>query len=106
MRHVLSSSVVVLLVAAGVAYAQTAPRSLTAIPIPTLGGYATEVTGLNESGQVVGRSLLENHNAYHAFFWSQARGTIDLGTLGGPSSSANAINATGLVVGWADTSDT
>ncbi len=68
------------------------------------GGTASEATGINASGQVVGYADTSDGN-YHAFLYSN--GTMaDLGTLpGGTASEATGINASGQVVGYADTSD-
>jgi probable HAF family extracellular repeat protein len=68
--------------------------------IGTLGGMS-EAYGINDIGDVVGRSAVPS-GAMHAFLYSGGVMT-DIGTLGGPSSEAYAINDWGQVVGMADT---
>ena len=67
----------------------------------TLGGTASNPTGINDSGQVVGSSTTAG-NQTHAVIWNSGVPT-DLGTLGGTTSSAAGINASGQVVGWSAT---
>ena len=83
---------------------------------------ASVATALNDSGQVVGYSNVNDvNNDAHAFSWTAAGGMVDLGTLGGSQSfpgadvtgsdpaacvteyGAQAINGNGDVVGRADT---
>jgi probable HAF family extracellular repeat protein len=68
----------------------------------TLGGPASFAMGLNNAGQVVGYSYLNDGPETHAFLW-QAGVLTDLGTLGGGrgSSRAFAVSDTGRVVGEA-----
>jgi probable HAF family extracellular repeat protein len=66
-------------------------------------GDSIVVTGINNSGQVVGDSETAS-GAYHAFEWDSSHGMQDLGTLGGTAvngiaSQATAINDSGQVVG-------
>jgi probable HAF family extracellular repeat protein len=68
--------------------------------IGTLGGFS-EAWGINDSGQIVGRSALSSGGSYHAFLWTQGTGMQDLGTLGGDSSQARGINANSYIVGSA-----
>ena len=74
----------------------------------TLGGDSSSASGINDSGQVVGSSLITGNTATHAFRTSANRpinlATDDLGTLGGNFSSAVGINGTGQVVGFSTTS--
>jgi probable HAF family extracellular repeat protein len=62
----------------------------------TLGGLQSYGMGLNDAGEVVGRSNVAS--AYHAFLY-RAGTMMDLGTLGGPYSEAFGINDAGQVVG-------
>ena len=71
------------------------------VDIGTLGGAVGTVSGLNDSGQVVGASNLAGNKKSLPYFWY--RGALaDIGTLGGDSGSATWINQGGNVVGAAD----
>jgi probable HAF family extracellular repeat protein len=74
--------------------------------LATLGGPASQATGVNASGQVVGVSYLTDDirsGPYRAFLTGpDGAGITDLGTLGGPSSVAQDVNDDGRVIGWAD----
>ena len=78
-------------------------RDGVAQDLGTLGGPASFATGLNNVGQVVGRSDASG-GSQHAFLY-QNDAMRDLGTLGGYYSYANAINDAGLVVGESATPD-
>nr|WP_307742779.1 PKD domain-containing protein [Massilia varians] len=77
------------------------------VDIGSLNGRTTQVSDLNDAGQVVGAGFIRDAGTpeapgeiYHAFLWSRARGIRDLGTLGGDGTSrASAINNLGQVVG-------
>jgi probable HAF family extracellular repeat protein len=71
-----------------------------AYAIVDLGKYS-EVTAINDSGQVVGSMRVGDGN-YHAFLYSNGH-VHDLGTLGGRRSRAEGISAAGDVVGWSET---
>ncbi len=71
--------------------------------LQNLGSVGTLAFDVNDSGTVVGQSLVAN--AYrHAFSWTQTGGLKDLGTLGGGESSALSINSRGWIVGTSLTS--
>ena len=69
----------------------------------TLGGDYSVAYGLNDRGQIVGRSSVEPGNpyVYHAFLWENNIMT-DIGTLSGSTSCARAINSFGTIVGYYD----
>ena len=68
----------------------------------TLGGTHSYAADINNSGDVVGNSLLSGDASYHAVLFSNGA-MQDLGTLGGVRSTANAIDDAGEVVGTANT---
>jgi probable HAF family extracellular repeat protein len=69
----------------------------------TLGGASSFVSGINDSGQVVGRSETAT-GSEHAFITGpDGHGMTDLGTLGGSFSDAVGINEAGQVVGSSET---
>ena len=39
----------------------------------TLGSHFSEATAINNLGQVVGVSAIDNNTAYHAFLWTNRR---------------------------------
>ena len=73
------------------------------IELTTLNGEYSSAMAINNAGQVVGCSKIDNKN--HAFIWHQDTGIRDLGTLGGPESFAWDINEKWQVVGHSDTTN-
>jgi len=68
----------------------------------TLGGDVSYATGINDSGQVVGRAYLADNVTYHTFIWTASGGMVDIGTLpGGAWSHGETINSAGNVTGEA-----
>lgn len=53
--------------------------------------------GINDNGQVVGYSYV--NNVSHGFIWTEATGMVDIGLFEGNSTSATAINSRGVVAG-------
>jgi probable HAF family extracellular repeat protein len=59
---------------------------------------------LNDSGEVAGFFSFGKPAKTHAFLWTKAKGTVDLGVLpGGTNSNANAINSLGTITGYGTT---
>ena len=70
----------------------------------TLGGNSSVAFAINNAGQVVGRSDIDNKvqrgTVFHAFTWTAAEGMKDLGTVTSRQwAQAMALNETGWVVG-------
>jgi probable HAF family extracellular repeat protein len=74
--------------------------TISPVDLGQLNGSHTFAYGVNDHGQVVGRSNVGNSG--HAFLWQDGTMT-DLGTLGGDSSEARAINEHGQIVGTSRT---
>jgi probable HAF family extracellular repeat protein len=68
----------------------------------TLGGRFSYAQALNDAGQVVGYSYLNDNFTRHAFLWANGV-MVDLGTLGSRVSYGEAVNAAGQVVGYSYT---
>ena len=86
--------------AVGSAGGQAAETSIYSQILVTLGlpsGYSFGAA-INDSGQIAGNWV--NAQGYQqAFFWSQATGVVEVGTLGGAMSISLAINGSGQIVG-------
>ena len=66
----------------------------------TIGGtQITDLTALNERGEVAGEMTLADEQQTHAFLWDGKK-LIDLGTFGGDHSGANGLNNAGEVTGY------
>jgi probable HAF family extracellular repeat protein len=101
---------------AGYSYTNATPNAVTGIPtqnpflwqngvmrdLGSLGGTNGTVTGLNNSGAVIGQSNLAGDLFFHPFVWTSKNGMRDLGTLGGHTGVTNWINDAGEVAGKAD----
>src|SRR5436189_41036 len=87
----------------------SASPQLIGLEIGNLGGTTSGASAVNDSGQVVGWSDVDERSGdvgTHAVLWSAGMLT-DLGTFVGTgdlSSEADDINNSGQVVGWSDIS--
>src|SRR2546427_8139166 len=97
-KGILSTALWILLTATSHAQTTWTITDLGVFP----GGSISQASGINNSGQVVGSSVLPG-DVNHAFLWSSASGMQDLGTLGGTFSAAIGINDSGQVVGFSQT---
>jgi probable HAF family extracellular repeat protein len=59
----------------------------------TLGGNYSYAYGVNNSGKVVGQSLLNDNITNHAFLWQSASGMVDLNTLIDPALGVTLTNS-------------
>jgi probable HAF family extracellular repeat protein len=66
---------------------------------------STVAEGINNSGQIVGGSLLTGGAISHPFLYTTSGGMRDLGSLGGNVGSAMAINDSGEVTGFSYLTD-
>jgi len=66
-------------------------------------GLASSAYDINNSGIVVGESVVNEAGFPTRAFAAVGGQLTDLGTLGGSSSAALGINSAGTIVGWADT---
>jgi len=62
-----------------------------AIDLQLPGSSYEEAVGINDSGDVAGYFLSPADNHYHAFYWTDATGAVDLGTLAGSDTYVTAI---------------
>ena len=79
---------------------------LTLMPSPVGVNYV-RVLDMNDAGEVVGQLLPAGARVAHAFYWSPARGYVDIGETFAPArlSSASSIDDDGTVAGYYDTAD-
>ncbi len=77
------------------------PGFVPLIPVlmATLGGSENRAFGINESGDIVGSSLIAGDAARKAFVFTGGN-MINIGDLGGTNSEARDINNSGRIVGW------
>jgi probable HAF family extracellular repeat protein len=66
---------------------------------------STVAEGINNSGQIVGGSLVTGGAISHPFLYTTSGGMQDLGSLGGNVSTATAINDSGQVTGFSYLAD-
>ncbi|PTR17596.1 putative secreted protein with PEP-CTERM sorting signal [Nitrosospira sp. Nsp2] len=85
----------------GVNQTQASTYAVTVLKSPP-GAFYDSPSSLNNSGQVVGDSLVATATV-HAMLWEAGKVT-DLGTFGGNYSYAEAINDAGVIVGFSVTS--
>ncbi len=78
--------------------------SLTVMPNPYPTGFGIYPEGMNSSGEVVGLAVDANEQE-HAFVYTPADGTRDLGNLGGDLAVAFGVNDLGTIVGGTELSD-
>ncbi len=80
-------------------------------PLDSLGGGATVPRAINDSGVVVGSSLMEpgdttdTREQVRGFLWDAERGMVALPTLGGAYGEAFDVNSAGVVVGVSERAD-
>lgn len=75
---------------------------LTPVILPTLGGNDNQAFGINDSGDIVGSSLLAGDASRKVFRFTGGN-MLNLGDMGGNNAEARDINNTNQIVGWSDT---
>jgi probable HAF family extracellular repeat protein len=89
------------IVTAGVVATAGVAKPRTAKPVSPQD--KSEALAVNLDGDVAGWSFAGGGIVTHPFFWTKAKGMVDVGTLGGPNGTAVGVNANDVVVGSADT---
>lgn len=75
----------------------------TSTDLGSIDGGANIAVGINNNGQVVGYTVLANHD--ERAFVADKYSLVNLGTLGGSVSRAIAINGSGVITGYSFTAD-
>ncbi|MCC6486001.1 MAG: hypothetical protein IT364_00745 [Candidatus Hydrogenedentes bacterium] len=89
----------------------TSPRAFVWDPqqglqiLDTLGGDGSAANAINNKGQVVGWSYVEDNYTCHAFLWTEDSGMLDLHDLSGGRSWAVDLTDNGKVLGTIEYSD-
>lgn len=103
----MNKKIILSLILVSILASNTVNASWSINALGILDGTASYVTGINNSGQVVGvigNTYRGSSYLNHAFITdANGIGMRDLGTLGGTNSYAADINDSGQVVGWANT---
>lgn len=73
----------------------------TSVPMANLGGNESRAYGMNESGFIVGSSLIAGNAVLKAFLFNH-QSTVALPTLGGTNAEARDINNSDRIVGWSE----
>ena len=74
----------------------------TPVIMPALGGNDNRAFGINDSGDIVGSSLLAGDGSRKAFLFTGGN-MVNIGDMGGTNAEARDINNSGRIVGWSDT---
>jgi probable HAF family extracellular repeat protein len=97
-------TVAIIAMSVGVVKVAPGASSYSITDLGSLGGTSSRAYGINDLGQVVGRSAPPTVITSHAFLYDNGV-MSDLGTLGGNYAAAWAINDSGVIVGQSRASD-
>jgi probable HAF family extracellular repeat protein len=75
---------------------------LTPVVMANLGGNDWRAFGMNESGEIVGSSLIAGNASRKAFHFTGGN-MVNIGDMGGTNAEARDINNSGRIIGWSDT---
>jgi probable HAF family extracellular repeat protein len=84
------------------AFHQPGFAPVTPVLMPLLGGTENRAFGINDSGDIVGSSLLAGDGSRKAFLFTGGN-MVNIGDMGGTNAEARDINNSGRIVGWSDT---